>query len=85
MEMRQKEMLVLNSPTKYLKVDFWYNFTLFSNCPSMGSYIQLYLQEAPSACDVESVIPEALPWNELVLFCGITVITGVKTKDPGTY
>ncbi len=80
-KMRQKEMVVLNSPTKYIKVDFWYYFTLFSNCPSMGSYIQIYLQDAPSACDVESVIPKVLSWNELVLFCGITLITGVKTKS----
>ncbi len=29
----------------------------------MGSYIQIYLQDAPGACDVEIMIPEVLSWK----------------------
>ncbi len=47
----KSSVAVLISPQRYVSIEFWYHFALFSNCPAMGSYIQFYLQDAPSACD----------------------------------
>ncbi len=81
-KMRQEEQVMLSSPIKYETVDFWYKLTLFSNCPAMGSYMQLYLEDASSGCDVKRTIAKVLPLNELMLYCGITEIPGVKGNPP---
>ncbi len=80
-KMRLKENMLLISPMEYLSAEYWYNFELSSNCPAMGSYIQIYLRDAPSACDAKRIIPAILPLDELILFCGITLVTGVKEKS----
>ncbi len=77
----EKDNIILYSPGDYQNRDLWHKLSLFHKCPALGTYIQIMIRAVPIGCDEKRTINEVLPYNELILYCGLTAVTGVKTSS----